>query len=244
MKSIALLLLTTTPILAQTTFSIGPQLGVNTFTTRYEGNPNAFGSTFRTPNYKQGFEAGIKAVIGRKHFAVQPALLYTQKRFGLTAAYTEPVYGGTLDRTIDDDFKLNYLCLPINFAYSLGKNGQGLQIFAGPYLGFLLGGKAKFDDVTIANSGYTTYYRPTLAIKAKSEVTDADNQYFQRWDTGLQAGIGYAYRSFLLQGNYAWALTNSGTKYPTNPEPLQKGPEYRPRGWTLSLSYLFTKSGS
>jgi hypothetical protein len=227
MKSLALLLFTSTPVLAQTTFSIGPQVGINTFTTRYKGNPNAFGSTFRTSK-----------------FAVQPALLYTQKRFGLTAAYTEPVAGGTLDRTIDDDFKLNYLCLPINFAYSLGKKGKGLQLFAGPYLGFLLGGKVKFDDVAVANSGYTTYYQPTLDIKAKSEVTDVDNQYFQRWDAGLQAGIGYAYHSFLLQGNYAWALTDSGVRYPTNPEPLKKGPEYRPRGWTLSLSYLFAKSGS
>jgi hypothetical protein len=243
MKSFALLLLTTTPALAQTTFRIGPQVGANTFTTRYEGNPNAFGSTFRTPTYKPGVETGIKAVISRKHFAVQPALLYTQKRFGLTAAYTEPVAGGTLDRTIEDDFNLNYLCLPLNFAYSLGKNGQGLQLFAGPYLGFLLGGKVKFDDVTVANSGYTTYYRTTLAIKAKSEVTDVDNQYFQRWDAGVQAGIGYAYQRFLLQGTYAWALTDSGVRYPTNPTPLQKGPEYRPRGWTLSLGYLVAKSG-
>ena len=227
---------------AQTVFAIGPQLGAVASTSSYTGNPAVYASSYLKPTYKVGAEVGIKTVIRLRKVAIQPALLYSQKGFGLTGTYTQPVSGGTLTNNVQEDFHLNYLCLPVSIAYSFHESGQGMQIFAGPYLNTLLGGSVQFDNSTQADTGYQTFYQTTQTIKAGPESQSSGDTYFQRYDFGFQAGVGYAYGNWLLQGSYSLGISNTGVSYPMNVAPYQDGPTYHNRGFSLNVSYLFSEN--
>lgn len=139
MKALAFLLLTTVPALAQHSFQVGPRVGATLATVRYSGR-DAFGqSATDAPTYRVGFEAGVVGAWQRGHFAVQPALLFQRK--GFTSDY-EALYASTSSpsASVSRKVSLNYLTLPVNLVYAQRVNGQGFQLFAGPYLSALVGG--------------------------------------------------------------------------------------------------------
>lgn len=132
----SLLLATTTQ--AQTTFSIGPKVGYSLSSAGFHVSdyPDYF-STFGS--YRSGGEAGVLAQVGfGSHWAVQPAPLYARKGvgYGTTSYYQPNNYGSHREYTLG----LNYLLLPVNVLYSQRANGQGGQVFLGPYVSWLLGG--------------------------------------------------------------------------------------------------------
>jgi hypothetical protein len=71
---------------AQVRVSIGPQLGVNVSSTPYATyyRPDGVHTTART-----GIEVGAVASIGWGHWALQPALLFSQKGFNMNDEYTD-----------------------------------------------------------------------------------------------------------------------------------------------------------
>lgn len=219
---------------AQTTFSIGPRFGLNSATLHL---PVTYGEPYTR---RVGFEAGLTSSVQWGHFALQPSIIFSQKGYGSAGSlvsFDTPV-------TYDEQVRFNYLTVPLNLAFTLGKNGQGLQFFAGPYVSALLGGK--YVRQVHAAGGYlggpSYEYELTGKVKPADIVSDSDNEYSRRFDTGLQAGLGYRLRGFQLQANYSLGLRNLATQYRGIDGTIYNNLGYYNRAWQLSVSYLVSKS--
>jgi hypothetical protein len=217
---------------AQATFSVGPRLGLNASTTHF---------TYIESSTHAGLEAGLTGSLQMGHFAVQPSVLFSQKGYhahGGLISFDSPV-------TYDETVRLNYLALPLNLAYTLGQGGQGLQIFAGPYLGLLLGGNYQ-RQVHVAGSyqggpAHETEY--SGKVKAASVFSDVDNRYLQRLDAGLQAGIGYRMKGWQVQAGYSLGLRNLAASYQGYNGALYEEAANYNRAFQVSLSYLVGTKG-
>jgi hypothetical protein len=206
---------------AQTTFSIGPQVGL---TVAGASNPSP-GTT--TIHYRTGFEAGLQSIVQFGHLAVQPSLHFSQK--GLNEHYGRSLYSRYTD------YRLNYLTLPLNVAYSLRPDGQGLQVFAGPYVGMLLGGNYQLTSDDRGAFGGTSSYEGTIAAGTSYTVpapgsTAPQPRLCRRFDAGLQVGLGYRFGKLLAQAEFAFGLNDL---YPLLPTAYNRTAQ-------ASLSYLFT----
>ena len=228
---------------AQAQFSIGPQLGLNRSSSPYEDETRnrTYNTTART-----GVEAGVQASLQLGKWAVQPALLYSQKGFNIDDDATAVSGSQTTTTITRTTFRFNYLTLPFNLAYSLQDGGQGLQVFAGPYASLLLGGEQHYKvshsyrTASSAGGGYEDY---TADVKPGDYYSTTNLIYYsQRFDAGLQAGLGYRLGPTQLQLDYSLGLRNLGADYRftsgsnTSTAP---GPSYRNRAFQASVSYLF-----
>jgi hypothetical protein len=224
----SLFLATTTQ--AQATFSIGPQVGLNVSAVRLLNN-----STLLTDiRYRTGYEAGLVGNIGFKHLAVQPSILFSQKGVRTYGAYNIPGQGIS---TNTYTLRLNYVTVPVKVAYTPRPNGQGFQVFAGPYLGILVGGNFQ---------QHSTYGDPTLPqldydgpVKAGQQQPTSRTFYSKRIDAGLQAGIGYRLGGFLVHADYSLGLRNLGLDKNTSGSSLIVGPDYGNYAFQASIAYLF-----
>lgn len=206
---------------AQTTFSIGPRVGLNVSNARF---PDTNQPTYPS---RLGLEAGLTSTVQFGHFAVQPSLLFSQKGYR-TSGFTQ-----SFDMMIatEEDYRLNYLTLPVNLAYTLGRDGQGLQVFGGPYASLLLGG-----SYAQRRSGFDQEY--TGKVKPDNTAADADNRYARRIDAGLQAGLGYRLKGFQLQASYSLGLRTIAVPYQAFDGQVYQSSAYYNRAFQVSLSYL------
>jgi hypothetical protein len=176
------------------------------------------------------------ADIGFGHLAIQPAVQFAQK------GYDQVVTSSFNPLITSNQVRLNYLAVPVNLAYTQHRDGQGAQVFAGPYVGVLLGGH--YTSVTryppyILLPDITREGKVVAAESYTPSSTDS-NVYSRRVDAGLQFGLGYRYQGLLLQAAYGLGLTNQASVA----EQLPGGgpavyPTYRNRAFQLSLAYLF-----
>jgi hypothetical protein len=218
---------------AQVTFSFGPQVGILR-STLHDASDMPVDFRGRT-----GLEAGIKGVLQMGHFAFQPSVLYVQRG---TQRYNLPPLGGTFGGTRTNT-RLDYLNVPLHLAYTQRTSGQGLQVFAGPYLAVLLGGRNEWSNGSSQETGQvvvTTEH--TTSFSTSSSYMPDYNFYARRLDLGAQAGIGYRLGGALLQLSYSMGLRSlSPTEfYSTNGKTFEAdSPNYRNRSVQASLSYLF-----
>jgi len=218
---------------AQATFSIGPRVGGNLSSAHFstKGQTSYVSSAYTN---RQGFEAGLTSTVQLGHLAVQPSLLFSQK------GYRGSGYSLSFDMlsSYEQDVRLNYLTLPLNLAFTLGHDGQGLQILAGPYASLLVGG-----NYAQQVSGFE---ETTGKIKAASIVSDPrfNKQYAQRFDAGLQAGVGYRLKALQLQATYSLGLRNVAVPYRGYDGKLYYyTQDYYNRAFQVSLSYLVSARG-
>ena len=211
---------------AQVRFTAGPQVGYNLTTVNFKVDNGA--ATYATSS-KSGFAAGVMADIGFGHLALQPAVQFAQKGYDQVATYS---------LVTSNRIRLNYLAIPINLAYTQHSDGQGAQVFAGPYLGILLGGN--YSAETTGGQVSNPERGKVVAAESYTPSFSDSNFYSRRVDAGLQFGLGYRYQGLLLQAAYSLGLTNQasvaeqragGSPYP----PIT----YRNRAFQLSLAYLF-----
>lgn len=170
---------------------------------------------------------GLAANIGSGHWAVQPALLFTQKgvRQKITASYSY----GNIDVQENDqvDSRVHYLELSINVVYSLGANGEGFQVFAGPYVALGVGGRASYsldistNDPTFSSDSYhgsqpyafgNTFVEPD---PNSNNPVDVDAR-LRRFDAGINAGVGYRRGPVQVQLGYGLGLLNVQPDYPAS----------------------------
>jgi hypothetical protein len=223
---LALALLSAAPLAhAQVRFSAGPQVGYTLTTVNFKIDNGA--ATYVTSS-RSGFTAGVMADIGFGHLAIQPAVQFTQKGYDQVATYS---------LVTSNRISLNYLAIPVNLAYTQHSDGQGAQVFAGPYLGILLGGNYSAETT----GGQVSNPEKGKVVAAESYTPNFmdSNFYSRRVDAGLQFGLGYRYQGLLLQAVYSLGLTNQASVA----EQLPGGPRYAPityrnRAFQLSLAYL------
>lgn len=216
-------LLITSASQAQTAFSIGPLMGLAVSGTNESSNPNI------TITYRTGFEVGVQGLVQVGHVALQPSLRFSQK--GLHYHY-----GSGLSSS-DTDYRLNYLILPLNVAYSLHADGQGLQVFAGPYVGLLLGGNYQTTSSDRSGGGSYSFegdVKPGKAYLIPPVGTTYYPQLCHRFDLGLQAGLGYRFGKLLVQAGFSYGLRDLAPQLGT----------FHNRTAQASLSYLLTPKSS
>ena len=224
---------------AQTSFSIGPRVGFSATTTHFPDESQGISSSSRP-----GFEAGLLGNVQVGHFALQPGVFFSQKGYhSVGPAFGLTIYGPA---GYEETVRLNYLTMPLNLAFSLRRDGQGLQAFAGPYVGLLVGGKytrLNYYTNPPGNPNSVGSLPPALEysqqVKAGGVFSDNDSHYSQRVDGGLQAGIGYRLGGLLVQANYTLGLRNLASDYQNSYDGTRyEQPAYYNRGFQLSLSYL------
>lgn len=191
---------------AQARFSIGPRAGVTVTTARFNYN-GTLPYTFTTEPVTR-LETGVVANIGYRHLLWQPALLYAQKGSILVGTQPPLTIGSSRPARAQLTQRLNYLTLPVNVGYTQKANGEGWQGFGGGYVGLLLGGKRAVHDQYESATG-TSFYDSEQPIQPGTEAVEANTFYAQRWDAGLQAGVGYRYQAALLQVAYSVGLANA-----------------------------------
>ena len=174
------LALATTAAHAQLKVSIGPVIG-ETLMTQHQSNDTKL-------DYRFGLVAGAQAYLSWGRFALQPALLFSQKGFKYSSQIlyrtnpTSPdIYVDFTTRT-----RLNYLTLPLNFTFAPAGTATGPQFFAGPYVSMLLGGNVAQDELPGQPAS-------TTAIRVTNEAELYGGPAARRFDTGLQAGVGYLF---------------------------------------------------
>lgn len=217
---------------AQVRVNIGPQVALNRSTIRFK-EPQYFPSSYRT-----GFEAGLVSTIAWGHFALQPAVLYAQKGYHVAGTYTYPDNTPPYSFATQADYRLNYLTIPLNFLYTQQPTGQGVQLFAGPYLSVLLGGHYEAQTTFLAASH--SLFKEGKVVAGDVGGAFDEEAYSRRVDAGLQAGVGYRYGATVLQATYSLGLRNLASDTQLNPvaTPTARDAYYN-RAFQLSLAYLF-----
>ena len=125
--------------------------------------------------------------------------------------------------------------------YSHRPKGQGLQVFAGPYVGFLLGGRYTSSQSGRYGSGASRGQSNEGDVKAGDTFNNRPGEaYVSRGvDAGLQGKLGYGLAGgFQVQASYSQDLRNLGAAYApgvTSATP----PTYRSNAFQPSTAYLF-----
>jgi len=227
------------PAPAQPTCSVGPRAGLVGATAYFPNVPRLDADALTIQNgYRVGFAAGAQGVLGWRHWQLQPALLYARHGFHLAGTQANTIStDGVTPAPYEVDVRLNYLALPVNLAYAQRADGQGWQVFAGPYLSALVGGRFRFwqpSTALVVDIAGPVKGGPTPAGSGYDAV-----QYSQRVDAGGQAGLGYRRRHLLLQATYSVGLRNLTSEGSSHR--IGFGPDYKNRVFQLSLAYLFTR---
>lgn len=226
---------------AQSTVSFGPRLGLNLSTVQVEGEDMLEDPT-ADRHYRLGAQVGLAADIRFGHFAVQPALLYSQRGFDIKESLSEKDRFTTATYTYDakGKFKFDYLEFPIQAVYSQREDGTGFQLMAGPYVGLGVGGKL---SITMTTKTTAPGYEETDTESASTGITfDGDDEandddlHLQRLDFGLNAGLGYQVGPVLVQAGYSLGLTNL---IPPSDD-SNNNSSLKNRAFQFSLTYLFS----
>jgi len=222
---------------AQATFSVGPRIGGNVSTAHFAEGTDKIASRW-------GFEAGVAGALRVGHVAVQPAVLFAQRGYTRTPAFYDSGFGGLTQTSV----RLNYVTIPLQLAYTQHRDGQGLQVAAGPYVSFLVGGNT-VDDYLFPFAGARQQQNTVAAADvhtvdiSSSSFKEPDYTFYsRRLDVGAQAGLGYRLGGALLQVSYSQGLrrVNAAEQYAIDGgEPYDvASPNYRTRSVQASLSYL------
>ena len=218
------MLLAAPVVQAQSTLSVGPCVGLNLSTFHYRGSLG-FGTEAHS-DYRPGFVVGVQASVGAGRWVLQPAVLYAQlgHRLHGVGSYwsaTQPV---------SQEVRANYLLIPLTVARTQHANGQGLQVFAGPYLGILLGGHARVENE----------YGVTVGDVANAHQDHNDGTFYsQRFDAGFQAGVGYRQQAWLVRATYCLGLHSMSVSYdPSRGSSPYYQSYYYNQAWQFSLAYL------
>jgi len=143
---------------------------------------------------KPGFQIGAvwQVPVGDK-LTIEPGLLYSNRGSGYkmeeSGVYEPGVPGGSSSYNYEQRKRLHYLEIPISVS---GRVADGLDLFGGPQLGFLMGAKT----VNETNGEVTS--------------TEKGTDGFKKVDVGIAAGLRYAIPNsmFSVSVGYYHGLSN------------------------------------
>lgn len=165
---------------AQVTEAFKPQVGIK----GGANFSNLYTDDVDDNNVLTSFNAGIFTSFPLSNFiAIQPELLYSRK--GAELVYDNAFATGTAK------FKLNYIELPILLKINLAKN---LNIHAGPYFAYLV-------DAQVTNESDSGNF---------DFEDNYDNDDFNKFDTGLAAGVGIDLDNLGIGLRYNYGLSTVG----------------------------------
>lgn len=191
---LSILLLTGSLGFAQVTPSVGVQAGIISTGIRGDASESlnqlleSTNGMLKTTD-RTGFFAGLNVNVPvADGFSVEPGIYYTQKGYNL---YGDFGIKGLefLGANAKAALQNQYVDIPV----LLKANLNGLQVFAGPQVSYLVKSNLK----TTAG---------VLGVNILNKTLDATDQ-FNRWDAGVTAGIGYQFTNgFNISASYDYGL--------------------------------------
>lgn len=180
----------------------GPKIGINLANVSISPEDEELETKMTTL-----FSVGLLADVGfTENVGLQTGLMYSAKGFKVDEQDDEFDFGLKMNATF------NYLELPIHFVYKL----NSLQIYAGPYVAYGLGGKNKvewtFDDETETDEGKFVSKLGEVSFEDFEELED-DESFLNALDYGLNFGLGYELNGILINAGYSLGLGNVMPKY-------------------------------
>lgn len=187
---------------AQTTFRLGLRGGGNRAASTLAATSNSTG------NYPFNFSADKSAIyawqagavleVAFRKFALQPALLFSQKgERSNTIGYISGVAGMSGEERRSTN-RYNWLEFPLNAVYTT----HGFQVFAGPYVAVAVGGRQRGTSY-----GFSPFVR-YAPYSFNDEVRYGSNTDFRRLDMGVNFGLGYRQGPLQVQLGYGLGLRN------------------------------------
>jgi len=186
---------------AQPTFRLGLRGGLNRATSTVEPASTSPSSQHYYSASKSAiytWQAGAVLEVAFHRFALQPALVFSQKGEQFSAVTSISGVAGMSGTAMSTVNRYNWLELPVNVVYTL----HGFQVFAGPYVALGVGGR---QHGTI--SGFSPFAR--FAPQGVDEkVTYGPDSNNRRLDAGVNFGIGYRQGPVQMQLGYGLGLRN------------------------------------
>jgi hypothetical protein len=224
-------LLSSTAASAQPTFRLGVRAGGNRALTTEDAASTSTGtypySYTADKSAIYSWQAGAVLEIAFRHFALQPALLFSQKGEEFhTQQFTSGVAGtNTLDTRRTS--RPNWLEMPLNAVYTVHE----VQLFAGPYVAVALGGQEHYTGKF--TSPFPVVGPDEYAYSGKLRYgADSENR---RLDAGLNFGVGYQHGPLQVQLGYGLGLRNLHQK--SNIEYINDSPPYNTHNFNSDAAY-------
>ena len=186
---------------AQTTYKLGLRGGINQATTTLTGTSTGSSYPFSYSADKAAiyaWQAGAVLEVGFGKFALQPALLFSQKGEQLTSIFSASGVAGFSGTTTRSTNRYNWLELPINLVYTV----RGVQFFTGPYAALGVGGRRR--GTTLNYSPFARFAPVTFDEK----IRYGSDTYNTRLDIGINFGVGYRQGPIQVQLGYGLGLQN------------------------------------
>ena len=186
---------------AQPTFRLGLRGGLNRATSTVEPASNSPSSQHYYSASKSAiyaWQAGAVLEVAFHRFALQPALVFSQKGEQFSAVTSISGVAGMSGTAMSTVNRYNWLELPVNVVYTL----HGFQVFAGPYVALGVGGRQR---------GTISDFSPFVRFASQStdeKVTYGPDSNNRRLDAGVNFGIGYRRGPVQVQLGYGLGLRN------------------------------------
>jgi hypothetical protein len=207
----ASLLLSTATASAQTTFRLGVRGGANRALTTVAGasnSPNTFPFSYSADKSTiYAWQAGVVAEANFGKLALQPALIFSQKGEQFRTTIIEGDFVQITDERTSTN-RYNWLELPLNVVYTL-HGDHGLQVFAGPYVAYAVGGHQ--EGAATTNGQYLQEF--------EGKVSYGPGTNNQRVDIGFNVGLGYRQGPVQVQLGYGLGLRNLHQSGPRSIDP-------------------------
>jgi len=152
----------------------GPKVGLNFSTMSMDGADEKMRTGYQIGMVFQGDIA--------PNVFVQPSILFSSK-------------GSKYDNT-DTKVVANYIDVPVNFGYRINLGGANLNLLAGPYLAYGVGGKITTDFILVTKD------------RSIKWGTDKNEDDFKPFDMGINLGGGVEFNSFQVSLQYGFGLLN------------------------------------
>lgn len=153
----------------------GPKVGLNFSTMSMDGADEKMRTGYQVGMVFQGDIA--------PNVFIQPSILFSSK-------------GSTYDNSICEKVVANYIDIPVNFGYRINLGGANLNLLAGPYLAYGVGGKITSDFILATNERDIKW------------GTDKNEDDFRPFDMGLNLGGGFEFNNFQVSLQYGFGLLN------------------------------------
>ena len=181
---------------AQAQFTFGARAGLNltNISSRYDGKKITGDEKSK---FKPGFQIGVVGEYAiSDNLVLQPGILLSQQGYRFKFSMDEPGYKLESKATCN----INYLQIPVHAQYKLDMGAMNLLLQAGPYFGFAIGGKAKWEDT---EDGVTEKGDEKLKFG-----NDPEEHFCKALDFGLGIGAGLQFDNIQVGLGYQLGLAN------------------------------------
>ena len=187
---------------AQPTYRLGLRGGLNRASSTVEPASTSPSSAYYYSASKSAiyaWQAGAVLEVAFRRFAVQPALVFSQKGEQFEADEAISGFAGVSGSETSTVSRYNWVELPMNVVYTL----HSFQVFAGPYVALGLGGRQRGTASTYSN-GFAGFQRYDFDERIHYGASTTN----RRLDAGVNFGVGYRRGPLQLQLGYGLGLRN------------------------------------